>query len=210
MSSVTTWKNEFKVSVPEGKKGDWEVKRMVLTEKDVAIENIRSAWKPGSRTIDPGSYTMLNRNGQVIMSDTPSEIADHLGFIYNAEGNVLIAGLGIGVVLQACLRNKKVKAVTVVEKSQDVYDLVAPHYLAMEPVMLQIYVADIFEWNPPKGVHYDHGWFDIWDNICADNLEEMTKLKRKFARKVTHKGCWTEDLCRRYAQEEKRNNWWRS
>jgi hypothetical protein len=95
--------------------------------------------------------------------------------------------------------NPKVKAVTVVEKSQDVYDLVAPHYFKMEPVRLQIYLADIFEWQAPKGVHYDWAFFDIWDNICSDNLAEMSKLKRKFGRKATHKACWCESLCKRYA-----------
>jgi len=193
--------DQYKVTVPEGKKGDWEVKRHVLTEEDVAVENMRAMWKPGSRTISPGTYTMLTRNDAgIIMSDTEAEVRDHLGFMQRAEGNVLIAGLGIGVVLQACLKNPKVTAVTVIEKSQDVYDLAADHYLKMEPVRLQIYLADIFEWNPPKGVHYDWAWFDIWDSLCSDNLVEMSKLKRKFGRKVTHKECWGEYLCKRYAR----------
>lgn len=194
------WKTKFKVSVPEGRKGDWEVKRFTLTQKDVEFANMRAMCHPGGRTCDAGDYTKLTRNGSCIMSDTNAEITDHLRFIYGAEGNVLIAGLGIGVVLNACLMNKKVTSVTVVEKSQDVYDLVAPHYLKMEPVMLQIYVADIFDWQPPKGVHYDWFWGDIWDNICADNLAEMSKLKRKFGRKATHKEFWCEALCRRYAR----------
>ena len=188
----------YKVDVPEGKKGDWEVSRFTVTEKDVAISNMRAMFHPGGRTIDPGTYTRLTRSGSVIMSDTQAEVCDHIGFMGGCSGNVLIAGLGLGVVLQGCLRNPKVTAVTVVEKSQDVYDLVAPHYLRMEPVKLQIYVADIFEWNQPKGVHYDWFWADIWDDICADNLLEMSQLKRRFGRKATHKGFWCEALCRRY------------
>lgn len=37
----------------------------------------------------------------------------------------------------------------------------------------------------------------IWDSLCADNLEEMTKLKRRFGRRTDWQGCWGEYQCRR-------------
>ena len=137
------------------------------------------------------------------MSDTPSEISDHLSAVYAANGHVLIAGLGLGVVVQGCLMDgverygKTVEKVTVVEKSADVIGLVAEHYLKRFGSRLEVVHDDIFTWQPPKGAKYDCTWLDIWPNICTDNLNDMKKLKARFSRRSQWLGCWSEADCRR-------------
>ena len=126
----------------------------------------------------------------MVMSDTPDEIRDHLGAIYMAKGRCLVVGLGIGMVAQAMLRKPEVEHVTIVEKSSDVIQLVGPWLTAKFPGRVTIVEADIFEWKPPKGERWTVAWFDIWDEICADNLPEMTTLHRRFARRVDWKGSW--------------------
>jgi len=107
---------QYKVNIPEGKSGDWEVKKFIVSEDDAKWDALRSIGR-GGRYTPAGTYTSLTRNGQVIMSDTPNEIQDHLEFIRRAKGHVLINGLGLGVALKAILDKPEVEFITVIEKS---------------------------------------------------------------------------------------------
>jgi hypothetical protein len=62
--------------------------------------------------------------------------------------------------------------------------------------------ADAFSWKPPRGELYDVIYFDIWADICTDNLPEISKLKRRYARRLKRKdsgswmGAWQEPKLR--------------
>ena len=101
----------------------------------------------------------------------------------------------MGVVIKALLGKEEVKTITVIEKSQDVIQLVASTY-EKDPRVVVLW-ADAYEVRPSKLVHYDCVWHDIWDNICGDNLKEMAKLHRKYGRKCDWQGSWCKDECRR-------------
>ena len=188
----------IQVNVPDNKIGPWEVSTFEVSEKDVEIENMRALFKPGGRTILPGKYKRLTRTGAVIMSNTRVEIADCLSFIWQAKkgGDILINGLGLGVALTAILESADIPSVTVIEQAKEVIDLVAPSFAHDKRV--NIIHADAFEWKPPKGKHYTAVWHDIWDNICTDNLPEMTCLHRKYGRRTDWQGSWCKELCLRY------------
>lgn len=200
--------DKYKVSVPPGTVGPWSVDRFTVGKDDSKLTVI-FATNRGRGYVPEGTYTRLTKGRTVVMSDTPDEVSDHMSFIHSASGDVLIAGLGIGVVLQACLRNERVKRITVVEKSPDVIALVADHYLSMPEAdsRLEIVNADIFTWKPPKDQRWDHAWFDIWNTICTDNRLEMQRLRRKFGRRCPKKHCWCEHYIERLYKQEQRN--WR-
>src|SRR5258708_655534 len=125
------WK-DYKVNVPEGKSGVWQVEKFTVSAEDEKLERLRAmiSFSSRGRFVPAGTYTALKRNGEIIMSDTPDEIRDHYDAIYEAKGHVLINGLGLGVYLQAVLNKPEVEHVTVIELSDDVLKLVAPHYQA--------------------------------------------------------------------------------
>ncbi len=156
---------EWKSTVPEGTRGPWRVERFTVTQKDVAIYNLRLAFSPGmgGRQVPPGTYTRLMRGTTLVMSDTPAERRDHSYAIRMAKGDVLVNGLGLGLVATAMLAKPEVTSVTVVEKSADVIALVAPH---LDP-RLAIIEADALAWTPPKKANYGAAWHDIWDDICG-------------------------------------------
>jgi hypothetical protein len=181
------------VTVPEGTSGDWSVARFTVSEAEAKFSALRAAIK-GEHAVPAGTYTALRyggrTSGEIVMSDTPGEMRDHLEPVYRARGHVLINGLGLGMVLAAVLRKPAVTQVTVVELSKDVIQLVAPHYV--DP-RLTIVHADAFKYTPPRGSRYEVVWHDIWPTICSDNLKEMRQLRRKYARRATWQGCWSED-----------------
>ena len=190
---------DIKVDVPEGHQGDWKIEKFTVSEKDANFHNIRAGFSygGGGRIIEAGNYTKLMRKGSVIMSDTPSEIGDHLYFIHKATGNVLINGLGLGWVIEALFHKKDVETITVIEKSEDVINLAADHYKNKCPKNKKILIihADAIEYKSKKGERYGAVWHDIWDNICADNLEEMKILHRKYGRRTDWQGSWCRAEC---------------
>lgn len=191
------------VTVPEGISGAWRVERFEIGKSDAAM----SLFHYGSRAPSPGIYTRLMRGRQVVMSDVPAEMRDHYEPVRRARDEVLINGLGLGMVAQACLDKPGVSRVTVVEFSLDVIALVAPHYQERYGDRLCIVHADAFAYVPDLP-SYGAVWHDIWDDLCEDNLVEMTRLKRKYGRRADWQGCWSEGAVRAHKRRTARA-WWR-
>lgn len=195
---------QYKVDVPAGEKGSWVVEKFEITPEGAARFNLMERYNNhglGYRGVEVGSYTRLcNKkigwNHGLVMSDTPAEVSDHFRAIEKAEGQVLITGLGLGVVLNACLMNPKVEHCTVVEIEPDIIALVAPHYQKKWGDRLTIVNEDAFKYQPPKGIKYSMIWHDIWTDICADNYNDMKILKaryRPFKKIGGWQGCWVEE-----------------
>jgi spermidine synthase len=183
------------VTVPEGQSGEWRVERFTVSEEAAKFDHLRSMFS--SRRYTPaGRYTRLMRGGTVVMSDTRDEKRDHVSFVQAARDHVLIHGLGLGMVLQAVLQKPEVECATVIESSADVIALVAPHYAGPR---VEIIHADAMTWTPPKASFFGAVWHDIWDDICADNLEQMKTLHRRYGRRSAWQGSWAREYCERQA-----------
>lgn len=182
-----------KVSVPTGSSGDWKVEKFTVSPEQAMWHNIRA----GGRGILPGDYTMLRCRSTVVMSDTQAEMMDHYEPVRRAKGNILINGLGLGLVLLNCMLKEGVDHITVVERSKDVISLVAPHYMSTYADRLTIIHADTFTYKPAKGTRYGMVWHDIWPDICADNYDGMKKLHRRYGRYSDWQGSWCRTQVKR-------------
>lgn len=157
------------IDVPDGESGDWKVDTFTVSEEKARSINMRAtSFSVGGRTAQPGTYKRLSYAGNIIMTNTPSELRDFSYFVHRATGRVLMNGLGLGVTLKAVLEKPEVTAAIIIEKSTDVIDLVANTY--NKDPRVSIIEADAFEYKPPKGVRYDCVWHDVWPDITATNL----------------------------------------
>jgi hypothetical protein len=170
--------------------GLWTIQRLVISPEDSAATRLRAVLK-GRGFVPPGTYTQLSHDGVLIMSDTPDEIHDLTPFIANARGRVLINGLGLGLAI--ALTASKVEHFTVIESDPDLLELVGHHWRALLGPRLELVHADAFEYTPPRGARYNAVWHDIWPTICADNLPDMKKLRKKYSRRAVWQGCCGED-----------------
>lgn len=180
-----------KVTIPEGKSGEWEVNKVTVSE-DVGLYNLR-LMRDGhpQRIVPPGEYTRLVKGNTLIMSDTPAEAHEHFSAWSRARGRVLINGLGLGFFLAALLRKPEVSQITVIEKSQDVINLVGSYFTNHK---VEIVNADAFTWQPPAGARYGFVWHDIWNEIFEDNKEEMAHLRKKYGRRCGgNQACWSQE-----------------
>ena len=149
--------------------------------------------------IAPGKYIRLLHNNELVMSDTGMEKRTNLDFCMNARGDIIVGGLGIGMIIMAVQDKPEVYSITVIEKNQEVIDIVASQLDFNEKV--NIVCADVFEWEPKHGAKYDMVYLDIWSWVNKDIYrKEMQPLKKKYAgflksksesSKVFNK-CWAE------------------
>lgn len=197
------------VTVPPGRSGDVEVSRFTIGEKDIG--NMLLA----ERRCQPGQYTKMKRGRTLWMSDTTAERRDHvpaLAQIDRLGGRILIGGLGLGCIVQGALTSDAVEHVDVVEIDEDVIRLVGPHYRQMAQDLdksIDIHAGDVFDMRWPTGSRWSVCWFDVWPDLCTDNLKEMAYLRRSYARRSDWCECWGRGyLQRRRRQEQREERRW--
>ena len=179
----------YRSTIPAGRSGKWSVRKIKVK---LDLENLRMI--RDGRGCAPGEFTQLYCDGRgTVMSDTDAEIEDMRDFIDVATGRIFVCGLGLGCLVQNLLRKEPVEYITVVEISPDVISLVAPHITSDR---LAIVEGDAFRHVISKGTRYDFAWYDIWDNICSDNLKEAAELRRRFRGKVGKSFVWAENEMR--------------
>lgn len=212
MSFAINWIDMAGV-IPPGEQGVAKVEHLEVDAALSAFSSIRAAvTMNGDARVKEGRYAQLRVSRTLMMSDTQMERRSNTGLILNARGHVLVAGLGIGMVIPPLLARPEVTRVTVVEKYGDVIALVEPplrQYLGDAAAKLEVVEQDIFDFLPPKGLRYDTVYFDIWPDICLDNLEEMERLHRRFARRK-QPGAWMDSWQRtRLRDMKRRGGGWR-
>lgn len=78
----------------------------------------------------------------------------------NAKGKVLVAGLGLGLYLQALKENKDVERVTVVEQSSEVVQLMESHLPTLPG--FSIALGDFYEFLDKDFTSWDTILVDLW------------------------------------------------
>lgn len=201
--------NDFqKIEIPDGEAGVAKIVNFEITEKEVEFARLRSLRRTNAYDYPPkaGKHVRLVVCGEIMMSDTEMEKASNREFVRKAKGDVLIAGLGIGLIIKPIVDKPEVTSIIVVEKYPDVIKLVSPH---VQHPKLSIANADIFELKTKQ--QFDTIYFDIWPTITTDNLPEMATLNRKFARNLRPggwRGAWMQRELRRQKAEYKRARYW--
>lgn len=186
-----------------------------ITEEEANFYNLRAAFHEGGFTrVEPGDYVKLIVDGTLMMSDTPMERRTNREFLKNAKGDVMIAGLGIGLILHNLREKVKegiVTSITVYEKYRDVASLVCPYY---RDLPLKVIEADILTYKPRKDEKYDTIYFDIWPDINTDNLEDIKLLHNRWKNHKRPGGwmdSWVKEKLQSMRREEKRQermwNW---
>lgn len=205
-----------------GKCGRYSVEHFRLTEHEVKMETMRAAIHHRSDEVMGLSwkvmYTRLVRDEHdIVMSNTPMEMRTNYAIMHRAFGNVLIAGLGLGMILIPISRLLNVRRIVVVEKDADVLKLMQPRlerHLAARTTFINL---DIFDAKQYILEHYEEPfdtiYFDIWDEISGDNWAQMKKLKNRY-RPLLRKtistfgtrswiSCWREMDCRVKASRDR-------
>jgi len=182
-----------------GSLGDVRLETFEVTPEEAGFTRLRAAvTMRRDEVIDAGTYARLYVGKTLMMTDTRNEQRTNTEVVRRAQGDVFIAGLGLGMILVPILAKEAVKSVTVIEKYQHVVTLVAPQLQAIPGgEKLTVVHGDVFTWQPPKGQKWDVLYFDIWPDICVDNLPEMASLHQKYKSRKKP-GAWMHSWRRDY------------
>lgn len=196
----------------------YTIDTIVLTESHVNMEkatNFRNSWLTRGLKAD-FPYIRLKKNGEgIMMSDTPMERNTNRDFIQRANGDVIIFGLGLGLVILPLLKKKNVKSILVVELYQDLIDLVQPILKKHDTEnKLTIIQGDCFEIHKsiPKDKKFDTVYGDIWIEISTKNYEEMKILTKNWKNRINRENSnafidhWMKDFLKKQIAQEKRES----
>lgn len=183
--------------LPVGKLGTTEIDRFVISSEEALHIRARQIMNYDTRLIEAGTYTrlsILDERGKshCVMSDTPAEKSDHWYAVQNAHGRIHINGLGIGMVLNACLLKSEVEHATVLEINPEVIALVAPHYQQKFGDRLEIIQGDALTFRPERDSRYGMVWHDIWITPDEVAYEQMKLLRRRWGRHAEWQGSWAK------------------
>lgn len=188
--------------------GSAGIKLLKISDQMSRMMDLRCAFNntPEMR-ISPGEYVQLFIGPFVTMTDTDLELRTNQEFIDNAKGDILIGGLGIGLLiknLESKLNSGEVTSVIIVEKNIDVITLVRPIFSEIiSKYNIKLVNDDIFTWITTidsDEVHFDTIYFDIWSCISPDLLEEGYELMMKYSgllrdyRGGSYMNCWAWEL----------------
>ena len=146
-------------------------------------------------------YMVLSVNGQLMMSDTPMERESNQKIIDMAYGDVLIGGLGLGMILFALQQNPGVKSIRVIEQSADVIELVGKqitHLLDVSLPAVYIVQGDVFDYPAAHPMErYNTVYMDIWPYYGHGMQDDMLRLQQAYTPLLKPNGwfgCWQEDI----------------
>lgn len=205
------------LNIPEGKSGPVEVRHLhhpAGTEQSTAT--MRSALLGGQkaetvRFKEATRWHELSEDGHgVWMTDLVIEQRQTDELIRHARGHVLVGGLGLGYAVVALAARPQVTAITVVERSMDIINLVWPAtcdtVAKLRPdVRLYIVQSDLFTYltdqhaiTPrPRRPPFASGLFDIWqmdgETIFHNTVAPLRRLAHGVVKRLV---CWNEDVMR--------------
>lgn len=108
----------------------------------------------------PGKWCQLTIGGDGWMYDVPWERYWNLKAVEHARGDVLIGGLGMGMILHPILAKPEVNSVTVLENNPNVQALVHPSLVDHQDYdKLTLEFADARQWDS-RGRTFDAIWMD--------------------------------------------------
>ena len=175
--------------IPDGGANDWRVERFTLSRDAAAFESLQALHhgdRAAGRFTRAGTYLRLIHGaapgGTCVMSDTGMERYTNLGAVERACGDVLVAGLGLGMVLVPLLVKAGVRRVVVVEQAPDVVSLVLVPLLDFLPpyfsAKLEVRVGSIFDRDEvvARDERFNAIYFDIWNEISGTHYPAMKQL----------------------------------
>jgi len=144
-------------------------------------------------------HSLTDSDG-VWMTDYPIEQFQADSMLHgNVYGTVLIGGLGLGYAAQLIASQPRVDKIIVVEKSQNVKDLVWRHLDFPKRIETHIVIDDLFHYlEQPQQCPIHCGFYDIWRGDGESTFHETVIPLRKLSSTVVSGPiyCWNEDIMR--------------
>jgi spermidine synthase len=169
--------------------------KRILTKEDI------ESWKGNIGEIHKDEvhlgkeYLFLSHKGlqKTMMSNHESETITNQKFIDSAKGDVLIFGLGLGLIIFPLLKEIGINKITIIELDEGLIDMVSPIIRFQDSSRkVKIINADSFSWETQE--KFDTIYFDIWETIDEKAYIEMEILEKRYQKNLKEEG-WIDSWC---------------
>ena len=109
---------------------------------------------------------------ELMMSITPFELQSHVNPIFWANGNVLVAGLGLGYYINQIKNRPAVKQILVIEKEPEVIEAYLDEFGSHPKIRFQ--KCDVFEFHSDE--NWDFFYIDIWPIFQFEETMKQTRM----------------------------------
>ena len=170
------------------------------SDKSIASKTIKDFYNV-TNEYENFSDVYLFKKGEIVMCSTEMELLTNKPFIDNVIGDVLIVGLGLGMVVFPLLNEDSITSITIIEKELDLINFVGFKISEMDTNnKVTILMGDAYNHyerlDPNK--KYDTIFLDFWNQIDMSNVDEVTSMKQyysPFLKNETSKIIsWCEDI----------------
>lgn len=144
---------------------------------------------------------MLKENLGIWMSDAPFEQEGIRPGVKLAKGDVLICGLGIGLLPTLIAHKPEVKWIDIVEINLEVINLVYTQLNIPRPV--RCFHEDAWNYLETTEYKYDFIHIDIWSGITAPlkQIDKAIELAQRCLKPVGEIRCWLQELYERIKEK---------
>lgn len=178
----------------EGESGDFLlVKKTIPQGKSTRTYSPEGRFYYDTYARDFPIVVLSEANYGVWMSDTPMEQESLRVASVHAWGHILIVGLGIGLLPTLLRRNGAVKTIAILEKEQDVANLV---YRYIKTRKMNLIIGEAKEYLRTTSDRYDFIYIDIWRGAMSPILEgeQWAALASRCLRKGGEVRWWLQEL----------------
>ena len=171
------------------------------TGKMVSAQNIIDFYGKGNFVNEfTTQYTLRRNQNEYVMDSGPFEMVTNKNFLDNVNGDVLIVGLGIGLIVYPLLNDININSITILEIDQDIIDYIGGILKENDSLnKVTIVKGDVFQYHTLIPTQkFDYIYFDFWDALTNDAYDEMTTLKQLYGNNLKNSSstihCWCEDI----------------
>lgn len=171
-----------------------------MLKLDIKGKLLDNGYKIGTRFVENDSkkHKRLCHNNYAIMDSYGDNWFLKLPYD-NAEGKVLLCGLGLGILTNLLLTKDNITKIVVVEKEKSLIDYIS-QYINSDKVT---YVwQNILEYEPDE--EFDYCFIDIWNDENRkdkeSNISVLTDNLSDYCKKIDF--CQTLEEAKKYCEEE--------
>jgi hypothetical protein len=157
-----------------------------ITRRDDVYPIVTLNKKSFEHDIGKEIVVLHQKNFGGMMSNHKTEMESCQEFLDKCYGDVLIFGLGLGIVVLPLLKDDSIKSITVIEPDQDLIDTVGffIHRSCNCSCKLRIFKGDAFTYHRNLKEKYDTIWFDIWGLLQSSTIDEIEYFHKVYKKNL--------------------------
>ena len=153
---------------------------IVLESKKIYASNTIKNFYGVTNEYENYSDVYLFENGKLVMTSTEFELLTNKPFLNNAFGDVLIFGLGLGLIVYPLLNDNIINSIKIVELSPNIISYIGNKIKENDiNNKVTIFSGDAYNYfnYMNENEKYDTIYFDFWLELNENNINEITTIK---------------------------------